>query len=88
MEDPRPFDEVATDMIDSAADKVRWNRKQADKLLRKADQIEEQAAITAEKFREAAASLIMEAQSYADNISDILTAEYPMTGFVGEDEDE
>lgn len=88
MEDPRPFDEVATDLIDDAADKVRWNRRQADKLLRKADEIEEQAAITAEKFREAAASLILEAQTHADTISDILTAEYPMTGNVGKEEDE
>lgn len=88
MDTPRPFDDVATDMIDDAADKVRWNRKQANKLLEKANEIEEMAAITAEKYREAAASLIMEAQVHANFVSDILDAEYPMTSNVGDDDDE
>lgn len=87
MDDPRPFDEVATDLIDDAADKVRWNRKQANKLLDKANEIEEQAAITADKYREAAASLIMEAQSHADCISGILEAEYPMSSSIGDDDE-
>lgn len=87
MDTPRPFDEVATDLMDDSADKVRWNRKQANKLLDKANDIEEMAAITAEKYREAAASLIMEAQAHADCISEILAAEYPMTSNVGDDDE-
>lgn len=87
MDTPRPFDEVATDLIDDTADKVKWNRKQADKFLAKANEIEEMAAITADKYREAAAALIIEAQAHADNISDILAAEYPMSDSL-EDEDE
>lgn len=87
MEKPRPFDQVATDLMDDAADKVKWARKQANKLLARASEIEEQAAITADKFREAAASLIIEASSWADDVADILQAEYPM-GSVGDEEDE
>lgn len=87
MEDPRPFDQVATDLIDDAADKVKWNRKQANKLLDRANEIEEMAAITADKMREAAAALIMEAQAHAELTSDILAAEFPMTGFVGDEVD-
>lgn len=87
-EEPRSFDEVATDLIDDAADKVRWARKQANKLLARAGDIEEQAAITASKFREAAASLIVEASSWADTVSDIMAAEYPMNDSLGEDEED
>lgn len=87
METPRAFDEVATDLIDDAASKVKWARKQANKFLAKADEIEEMAAITADKYREAAASLIIEAQSFADSVSDILQAEYPMNDSLGEDEE-
>lgn len=80
MMDPRPFDEVATDLIDDAASKVQWARKQANKLLAKAEEIEEMAATTASKYREAAASLILEASGWAETVSDILEAEYPMSG--------
>lgn len=80
MEDVRPFDKIATDLIDDAASKVRWARKHANKLLAKADQVEEMAAITASKFREAAASLIIEAQSWGDTVAGILETEYPMNG--------
>lgn len=86
MMDPRPFDEVATDLIDDATDKVKFNRKQANKLLDKANEIEEMAAQTANKLREAAAALIIEAQCHADSIADYLEAEYPMSGEVEEDE--
>lgn len=88
MDEPRAFDEVATDLIDDAADKVRWARKQANKLLARAEEIEEQAALTASKFREAAASLIIEASSWADTVSDIMAAEYPMNDGIGEDEED
>lgn len=87
MEEPRAFDQVATDLMDDAADKVQWARKQANKLLGRAEEIEEMAALTASKFREAAASLIIEASSWADTVSDILEAEYPM-GASMEDDDE
>lgn len=87
MEEPRPFDQVATDLMDDAADKVKWARKQANKMLSRADEIEEQAAITASKFREAAASLIIEASTWADDVADILQAEYPMNSSL-EDDDE
>jgi F0F1-type ATP synthase membrane subunit b/b' len=80
MMDPRPFDEVATDLIDDATDKVKFNRKQANKLLDKANEIVEMAEQTAEKLREAAAALIIEASGYADSIADYLEAEYPMSG--------
>lgn len=78
MEDVRPFDEVATDLINDANEKVMWARKQANKFLAKADDIEETAAITASKYRELAASMILEAQGFADGVSDILIAEFPM----------
>lgn len=80
MEDPRPFDECATDLIDDAAAKVKWNRKQANKLLDKANEIEEMAAQTASRLREAAAALIIEAQAHGDSIAEYLEVEYPMTG--------
>lgn len=88
MEDVRPFDQVATDLIDDAASKVQWSRKQANKLLARADEIEEMAAITASKYREAAASLIIEAQTWASDVSDILEAEYPMDGGESEEKSE
>ena len=81
----RPFDEVAEDLINDANEKVLWARKQANKLLEKANIVEENAAITAGKYREAAASLIMEAQGFADGVTDVLIAEYPMGG---DEEDE
>lgn len=88
METPRPFDEVATDLIDDSRDKVQWARKQANKLLAKAEDVEEMAAITASKYRELAASLIMEAQGFADGVADILIAEYPMNDSLGDEDDE
>lgn len=83
--DVRPFDEVADDLIAEANERVLFARKQADKLLRKANDIEENAAITANKYREAAASLIIEASGYADGVADVLAAEYPLQG--GEEEE-
>lgn len=88
LEDVRPFDEVADDLIRDANDKVLWARKQANKLLAKANDIEEMAAITASKYREAAASLVLEAQGFADGVTDILIAEFPMNVDTTDEEDE
>lgn len=89
MEEIRPFDEVADDLINDANDKVQWARKHANKFLDKANDIEEMAAIVASKYRELAAALITEAQGFADGVSDILIAEFPMeSSFVGDEEDE
>lgn len=60
-------------LIDNAAEKVQWARQKATEFLEHADALEERA----EAYRHLAALMLLEAQGYADSISDLLTAEFP-----------
>lgn len=71
-------------LIDSAAEKVQWAREKATELLEYADSLESRA----EQMRHLAALMILEAQGYAGEISDLLTAEFPMEPYNPEKEEE
>jgi hypothetical protein len=75
-------DEQSSKLIDGAAEKVQWARDQAKVFLEHADALEERA----EQYRHLAALMILEAQGYAGDISDLLAAEFPMTDPEAEDE--
>lgn len=73
-------EEQTGQLIDGAAEKVQWARAMATELLGHADSLENRA----EQYRHLAALMIIEAQGYAGEISDLLTTEFPMSG--GEDD--
>lgn len=68
-------DEQTARLIDGAAEKVNWAREKAKELLEHADDLENRA----EQYRHLAALMIIEAQGYAGDISDLLATEFPMT---------
>jgi hypothetical protein len=61
-------------LMDDSAEKMAWTRS--------ADAYEERA----EKLRHLAATLILDAQAFAEDIGTFLAMEFPMTG--GEEEEE
>jgi hypothetical protein len=69
-------------LMDDSAEKMAWNRSAAVDLLAMADAYEERA----EKLRHLAATLILDAQAFAEDIGTFLAMEFPMTG--GEEEEE
>ena len=60
-------------LIDGAAEKVQWARQKAVEFLEHADSLEERA----NSYRHLAGLMLVEAQSYAGEISDLLAAEFP-----------
>ena len=68
--------EQFSQLIDGAADKVQWAREQALRFLEHADSLEERA----NEYRHLAALMILEAQGYAGEVSDLLASEFPTTG--------
>lgn len=75
-------DEQTAKLIDGAAEKVQWARNRAKDLLEHADDLENRA----EQYRHLAALMVLEAQGYAGEISDLLFTEFPMTGDEESDE--
>lgn len=71
-------DDIFGDLMTKSAVVTKGNRKSALKLLDKANDVEERAAIVANKYRELAAALILEAQSYANDVADMLVEEFPL----------
>lgn len=67
--------------MDMSSEKTKWNRDVAIKFLAEADWLEDMA----EKYRHAAATLILEAQAFSNHTADMLAAEFPMDD-VEEDE--
>lgn len=67
-------------LMDDSAEKMKWNRSQAIRLLEMATELDERA----EKLRHLAAVLILEAQEFAHETAELLTMEFPM----GDDESE
>lgn len=63
-------------LIDGAADKVQWARKQAIEFLAYADSLEERAA----SYRHLAGLMVEEAQEYVGEVADLLAAEFPTEG--------
>ena len=78
MYDPREAEDIFCELMTKSAEVTKWNRKHALKLLDKANDIEERAARVANTYRELAASLVLEAQAYADDQIDLLMAEFPI----------
>ena len=70
-------------LIDGAAEKVHWARMKATELLEHADDLEKRA----EHYRHLAALMILEAQGYAGEISDLLATEFPMESYEPESKD-
>jgi uncharacterized coiled-coil DUF342 family protein len=75
-----PFEEMDSTgmfshLMDNNAEKMQWNKNSAVELLAMADELEEQA----EKYRHLAATLILDAQGYADATASLLRMEFPMT---------
>ena len=75
-----PFEEMdSTSMyshlMDDSADKMAWNKAQALELLAMADAYEERA----EKLRHLAATLILDAQDFANEVGNLLAMEFPMS---------
>jgi hypothetical protein len=60
--------------MDMSSEKTMWNRDVALKFLAEADWLEE----LAEKYRHAAATLILEAQEFSSHTADLLAMEFPM----------
>jgi len=79
-------EEIFSDLMTKSVAVTKGNRKSALRLLDKANDIEERAAIVANKYRELAAALILEAQSYANDVADMLVEEFPLE--VPEDSEE
>lgn len=75
------------DLIDDAHEKTKWNRQTAMDLLEKANEIERQAAETADKLRNLAGLLVLEAQAFAEDTANYLMAEFPMEEGVNGQED-
>jgi hypothetical protein len=66
-------DEQTDILIDGAAEKVTWAKAMARNFLEYANELEERA----EQYRHLAAIMILEANGYAEEVSKLLTAEYP-----------
>lgn len=62
-------------LVDNAADKVKWNRDVAIRMLEEADWLEDLAT----KYRHIAATLILEAQEFSNHTAEFLAMEFPMT---------
>lgn len=71
-------------LIDGAADKVQWARTKAVEFLEYADSLEERAA----SYRHLAGLMIVEAQQYAGEVSDLLAAEFPTVEDTTDNEEE
>lgn len=80
MDDPGEAEEIFGELMTKSAEIMKWNRKHALDLLEKANEIEARAAVVANSYRGLAASLILEAQAYADDQADLLMAEFPLEG--------
>lgn len=75
--------DVYADLMDDAADKSRHARDVALSLLELAAGLE----VRAEKMRHLAALMILEAQEFATETSDLLLMEFPMGPIGGDDEE-
>lgn len=77
MDSIEDFTEDANSMsgylIDGAADKVQWARQKAIEFLEYADSLEERAA----SYRHLAGLMVVEANMYAGEIADLVSAEFP-----------
>lgn len=76
--------DVYAELMDDAADKSRHARDVALQLLELASGLEQRA----EKMRHLAALMILEAQAFATETSDLLLMEFPMGPMSTEDSDE
>jgi hypothetical protein len=81
-------EDIFSDLMTRSTIITKGNRRSALKLLDKANDIEERAAIVANKYRELAAALILEAQSYASDVADMLVEEFPLEFPGGSEEEE
>lgn len=63
-------------LIDGAADKVQWARAKAVEFLEYADSLEERAS----SYRHLAGLMVVEAQMYAGEVSELVAAEFPTEG--------
>lgn len=70
-------------LMEDNAEKMQWNKNSAVELLAMADELEEQA----EKYRHLAATLILDAQGYADATAALLAMEFPMVDIESKSED-
>lgn len=71
-------------LMDDSAEKMAWNRAAALELLEMASAYEERA----EKLRHLAATMILEAQAFAEETGNLLAMEFPMSDVEESDEDE
>lgn len=62
-------------LMDASAEKTKWNRDVALKLLGEADWLEDLAS----KYRHLAAVLVLEGQEFSAHTADLLAMEFPMT---------
>lgn len=83
--DPMPDStEMYGSMIEDAASAARWNRKWANKFLDYANELEDRA----QKFRNLAAQLVIEARDCAEEVSTLIASEFPMEVPDNDSEDE
>jgi len=74
----RESDALYSEVMTMTAKVVRSNRKEATRLLEKANEVEERAAVVANTYRELAAALVIEAAEYARDQADNLLSEFPL----------
>lgn len=84
-----PFEEMGSNdaighLMDENADMIKHARDSAMKLLQMASEHDERAT----KLRHLAAVLILEAQEYAGEVSELLEIEYPMGDYKPEETEE
>lgn len=66
-------EEMTGYLVDGAAEKVQWSRAMAREMLDHAQALRDRA----DQFTHLAGLMLVEAQSYAQEISDLLSAEFP-----------
>jgi hypothetical protein len=71
---PETSEEAFAELMTDAANGVKWAKKIATEMLEYADYLEEKAA----KMRHVAALMIIEARDNADEIGELLIAEFPL----------
>lgn len=73
MEIDETKDEQFKELMESANEALKWAREKAEEFLLYANELEERA----NRYRKLAATMVIEARSYADETADLLMAEFP-----------
>lgn len=82
MEIDQTSSEIYKDLMDQAVEALGWAKAKAEEFLQYANELEERA----NTYRKLAATLVIEARSQADEMADLLLAEFPMEEPVQEEE--